>query len=89
MNPMQMMMGGNPMMGQGMNPLQLIQQLQGNKDPMGALKQMFGNDPKFQRALEMAEGKTPEQLQQTVKNLFEQRGMNFDEQMKPLKQFIK
>lgn len=30
---------------------------------------MFGNDPKFQQAMKMAQGKTPNQLKETAFNL--------------------
>lgn len=48
-----------------MNPLQMIQQLQ--------------NNPLFQRAQQMANGKSEEELKQVCKNLCQQRGINIDE----------
>lgn len=62
------------------NPIQLMGQLQNSGNPMGMMQQMFGNNPLFQRAMQMANGKNPEQLQQTVINLARQQGMN-DQQL--------
>ena len=36
------------------------------------------NNPLFQRAQQMAEGKDEEQLEQTARNLCKQRGIDFD-----------
>lgn len=63
-----------------MNPFQLIQTLRSSQgNPMEMMQQMFGNNPQFQRAVQMAQGKSPEELQQTVRNLCEQKGINFDQ----------
>lgn len=48
-----------------MNPLTMMQmfnQIKGSNNPMGMMQQMFGNNPMFGRAMEMAQGKSPEQL---------------------------
>lgn len=54
-----------------MNPFQMIQQLQSN--------------PLFQRAQQMAQGKSEQELQQICKNLCQQRGLNLDETMAQFK----
>ncbi len=59
-----------------MNPFQLMQMLQGSNNPMQMLQQLAGNNPAMARAMQMCNGKTPEQLQQTVRNLANQCGMN-------------
>lgn len=43
------------------------------------LQQMMGNDPVLARAMQMAQGKGPEQLEQTVKNLCQQRGVDYEQ----------
>ena len=48
-----------------MNPFQMMQQLQ--------------NNSLFQRAQQMAKGKSEEELKQVCKNLCQQRGINIDE----------
>lgn len=57
------------------NPMQMMAQ---------TLQQMtnkFANDPMFQRAQQMAKGKTPEECAKIAKNLCAQRGINFDDAM--------
>lgn len=39
------------------------------QNPQQGMEQMFGNNPIFQQARKMAEGKSPEQMKETVLNL--------------------
>ena len=48
------------------------------QNPQTAMQHMFGNDPKFQQAMKMAQGKTPDQLKETAFNLAKTQGMDFD-----------
>ena len=43
------------------------------------MQQAQNNNPMFKRAQEMASGKSPEQLEQTARNLCKNMGINFDE----------
>lgn len=52
-------------------------------DPQQMIAQMFGNNPNYNRAMQMVQGKSPEQIQQTVINLARNRGVSMD----MLKQF--
>jgi hypothetical protein len=36
------------------------------QNPQQGMEQMFGNNPVFQQARKMAEGKSPEQMKETV-----------------------
>lgn len=61
------------------NPMQLTQMmstLQASNNPMALMQQMVGNDPLMQRAMQMGQGKTPDQLQQIARNLARQRGIS-------------
>lgn len=40
------------------------------------MQQMFGSNPVFNRTLEMTQGKSPEQIQQIVRNVAKARGMD-------------
>lgn len=70
MNPM-----NNPMTNPnyGYNRMQQVQQMQ---NPQTAMQHMFGNDPKFQQAMKMAQGKTPDQLKETAFNLAKTQGID-------------
>lgn len=39
------------------------------QNPQQGMEQMFGNNPVFQQARKMAEGKSPEQMKETVLNI--------------------
>lgn len=58
--------------------MQLMGLLQNNNggNPMQLINQMLGNNPLLQRATQMAQGKTPAQMQQIVRNLAAQRGIS-------------
>lgn len=66
------------------NPMQLLNLLQNNANPMGLMNQMFGSNPIYQQVMQMTQGKNPNQIQQIIKNIAHERGMN-DQQ---LNQFI-
>lgn len=46
------------------------------QNPQTAMQHMFGNDPKFQQAMKMAQGKTPDQLKETAFNLAKTQGID-------------
>lgn len=43
------------------------------------MNQMLGNNPNYQRAMQMANGKDQNQLQQVAQNLCDQRGINLND----------
>lgn len=69
------------------NPMQILQMLQSSNNPMALIQNMFGDNPLFQRAMQMGQGKSTEQLQQVVKNLAQQRGMDNQQLNQFLSQF--
>lgn len=60
----------NPMM------LQAMARLMSSPNPMQAMSSMFGGNPAFLRAQQMAQGKSPAQLRQTLFSLAAQRGVS-------------
>ena len=60
-----------------MNPFQLIGLLQGAQNPLQLMQNMMGNNPQFQRAMQMAQGKSPTELQQVCQNMCAQAGIDF------------
>lgn len=48
--------------------------------------QMLKNNPLFQRAMQMAQGKSEDELRQIANNLCRQRGINIDEAYKQFEQ---
>ena len=58
------------------NPMQLMGMM---RNPKQAASSMFQQNPLFKRAQQMAEGKTPEQLQQVAQNLCQQKGIDMNQ----------
>lgn len=66
------------------NPQMAIQNLMGSM-----MQNNFQNNPLFERAKQMANGKSDEQLMQTAKNLCKQQGIDFDTAFAQFKQQYK
>lgn len=66
------------------NPMQILAMLQNNPNPMAMLQQMAGSDPVMQRTMQMIQGKSPEQIQQTIRNIAHTNGMSEQQ----LQQFV-
>lgn len=65
----------------GVNPLQLLNIIQGKGDPavlMSMMANMFGKDPNFQRAQQMLNGKSPAEMQQIVQNMCKEAGVDYN-----------
>lgn len=69
-----------------MNPMQMIKMLQGVQNPMQMMQNMMGMNPQFQRAMQMAQGKSPAELQQVCRNMCCEIGVNFDEMTAKMRQ---
>lgn len=59
-----------------MDLLQLIQMMQNSNNPMGILEQVSSQNPLMSRAVQMSSGKSVGELQNIVRNLAQQIGMN-------------
>lgn len=62
-----------------MNPMEIMQifnQIRSNPNPMALMQQMFGGNPMFQQALNMSKGKSPLEMQQTIMNLAQTKGID-------------
>lgn len=55
---------------------QMLQAMKMAKDPMGYLKQRCANNPMFQRAMQITQGKNDMQVMQAVQNMSKNIGMN-------------
>lgn len=60
------------------NPMQLMGMLQNAQNPMGMLQQLFGNNPQFKQVVQIAQGKTPQELEQYVRNLYQSQGQDIN-----------
>lgn len=74
------------------NPMQMMGMFSGRSNPQQMVSQMMNqqlqNNPLFQRAQQMAQGKSPQELEQVAKNLCQQRGIDLDSAMKQFQQMM-
>lgn len=74
------------------NPMQMMGMFSGRSNPQQMVSQMMNqqlqNNPLFQRAQQMARGKSPQELKQVAKNLCQQRGIDLDSAMNQFKQMM-
>lgn len=56
--------------------VQLAQLARGGGNPMQALQQMAGRDPRVSAAYTMLQGKNPQQLRQMAENMARERGVD-------------
>ena len=61
------------------NPLQLIGMLQ-NANNRGALVQrVLGTNPKCKQVMQIGQGKSPQELEQYVRNLYQSQGQDINQ----------
>lgn len=71
----------NPMAMMANNPIfRVLQMAQASNNPMQLLQQQLGNNPQFNQAMQMVNGKNEDEIKDTFRNLARQKGMT-DEQM--------
>lgn len=62
------------------NPTQMMGMMQNPRQMANSmLRQNLQANPLFQRAMQMANGKSPEQLQQIAQNLCQQKGVDMNQ----------
>ena len=63
-----------------LNPVQMMGMMRNPKQAINSMfQQNLQGNPLFKRAQQMAEGKTPEQLQQVAQNLCQQKGIDLNQ----------
>ena len=67
-----------------MNPMQLVQMLQGSGNPMQMLMGMAQNNPALGQALQMVNGKTPAELERMAYDMAKQRGVDLNQLAKQM-----
>lgn len=59
--------------------MRLIQTIKNARNPGQMLMQMSRQNPALQQAVQMANGKTPQQMQEMVRQMAQQRGVNLEQ----------
>lgn len=70
----------------GINPIQLIGMLKNSGNPKAMLTQMAQQNPVLGRAIQMTDGKSPQDINTIAKNLCQQQGVDFDQAFSQFKQ---
>ena len=74
------------------NPMQMMGMSNVKNNLPQMMSQMVNGqlqrDPLYQRAQQMAEGKSPEQLEQIARNLCQQRGLDLDQAFSQFKSMM-
>lgn len=71
------MMNNNMM--NGMDPMQLFNMVSNSQNPVGMMKQMFGDNPFLQQAMRMTEGKSPDAMKEVIFNVAKQKGIPMEQ----------
>ena len=67
------------------NPIMmLVQAMQKGGNPMTLMQQMAGQDPRIARAMQLMQGKSPQQLQTMAQNMAKERGIDLNEMIRRL-----
>ena len=61
------------------NPLQRIGMLQNANNPMALMQQVLGTNPQFKQVMQIAQGKSPQELEQYVRNLYQSQGQDINQ----------
>lgn len=61
------------------NPLQLIGMLQNANNPMALMQQVLGTNPQFKKVMQIAQGKSPQELESYVRNLYQSQGQDINQ----------
>ena len=67
-----------------MNLIQLVSLMRQGGNPVAVLQQMAANNPQAAQALQIIQGKSPEQLRQIAANMAKERGMTIEQVMQQL-----
>lgn len=75
-----------------MNPMQLIQMIRSGTNPqqlaMNLLQQNMGNTPMGQNLLQLAKNGQSADIEQVVRNLAQQQGIDFDKEFASFRQML-
>ena len=61
------------------NPMQLFQMLRGAQNPMQMMMSMFGSNPQFNQIMQIVQGKSPQELEQYVRNAYQSNGQDINQ----------
>ena len=69
------------------NPMQMLGMLQNSQNPSMLMESLMAQNPLLSRAMQMAQGKNPQELAMIARNLAKQQGINDQQFAQLLGQF--
>lgn len=60
------------------NPMMLMEAMRRGMNPMQYLQQIAYQDPRAQQAMQMLQGKTPQQVEEMARNMCREKGIDPD-----------
>ena len=69
------------------NPMEMMKMLQYSQNPNMLMEKMMAQNPLLSRAMQMAQGKNPQELAMIARNLAKQQGINDQQFAQLLGQF--
>lgn len=74
------------------NPMQLLELIKGSKNPSQMLLNLFekqsANNPIYTNILSLAKGGQTNEIEGIVRNMFKERGLDFDKEFNDFKQLL-
>ena len=64
------------------NLMQLLPLLKGSQNPMGMITQLLGNNPQYAHIMKLIQGKSPQELEQYVRNAYQANGQDINAVLK-------
>ena len=61
------------------NPMQLMMMIRNSNNPMGMIQQLFGQHPQYQQIMSMVQGKSPQEIEKYVRNLYQSQGRDINQ----------
>ena len=59
--------------------MQLMMMIRNSNNPMGMIQLMFGNNPQYQQIMSMVQGKSPQEIEKYVRNLYQSQGRDINQ----------
>ena len=64
--------------------MMLVQAMQRGGNPMALMQQMAGSNPQVAQAMQLIQGRSPQQLQMMTQNMAKERGIDINQMLRDL-----
>ena len=69
------------------NIIQMLQRFSQMQNPINMMMQMYGSTPQFQQIMQIIQNKTPQEIEQYVRNVCKTQNIDIDNLISMAKQF--